>query len=55
MSLPVIVIGAGGHAKVLIDALIARSVRIIGATDSDPAKGGVAVLGVTILDRKSVV
>jgi len=34
MSLPVIIIGGGGHAKVLIDALLASPVQILGFTDS---------------------
>lgn len=49
MTLPVIVLGAGGHTKVLLDTLRACSVAVIGITDSDPAKTGTAVLGVKIL------
>jgi UDP-perosamine 4-acetyltransferase len=49
MSLPVIVIGAGGHAKVLLDALRATEATVVGITDSDPTKKGAAVLGVRIL------
>ncbi|HEX3032071.1 MAG TPA: sugar acetyltransferase, partial [Bacillota bacterium] len=36
MSLPVIVLGAGGHAKVLIDALRHSDTQIIGITDPNP-------------------
>lgn len=49
MSLPVIILGAGGHAKVLINALLASAVKIIGAVDPDPTKVGVSILGVPIL------
>lgn len=34
-SLPVIILGAGGHAKVLIDALTAKSIEIIGLVSPD--------------------
>lgn len=46
---PVVVIGAGGHAKVLIAALKRLGVRILGATDADAAKRGQAVLDVPVL------
>jgi UDP-perosamine 4-acetyltransferase len=49
MSPPVIVVGAGGHAKVLLDALRATEASVVGITDSDLAKKGAAVLGVRIL------
>lgn len=39
MTKPVIIIGGGGHAKVLIDALRLRSVRILGIMDPALAKG----------------
>ncbi len=46
---PVIVVGAGGHAKVLIDALLLSGARVLGCTDADPARRGGHVLGVPIL------
>lgn len=48
-NLPVIVIGAGGHAKVVIDALLEGNVEVIGVCGraSDAASGG--VLGVPFL------
>lgn len=49
MTLPVIVLGAGGHAKVLVDALIACSTTIIGLTDSDASKAGLSLLGVKVI------
>ena len=49
MSMPVIVLGAGGHAKVLLNALQLSSVDILGITDPDPALVGQKILGVSIL------
>jgi UDP-perosamine 4-acetyltransferase len=49
MSMPVIVLGAGGHAKVLINALQLCSVEILGITDPDPKLVGQDILGVPIL------
>jgi UDP-perosamine 4-acetyltransferase len=43
-------IGAGGHAKVLLEALLAKGdVEVIGLLDSDPALIGSEVLGVKVL------
>lgn len=55
MSLPVIVLGAGGHAKVLIDALLKSSADIAGIADPDPALAGTAILGVKVLGGDEVV
>lgn len=49
MSMPVIVLGAGGHAKVLINALQLCSVEILGITDPAPTLVGQDVLGVPII------
>ena len=49
MSFPVIVMGAGGHAKVLINALQLCSIEIIGATDQDPSRHGQDILGVKVI------
>ena len=49
MSMPVIVLGAGGHAKVLINTLQLNSINILGITDPDPRLVGQNVLGVPIL------
>lgn len=46
---PVIVLGAGGHAKVAIAALQAAGVEIVGAADSDAATHGKSILGVKVL------
>lgn len=53
-SLPVIVIGAGGHAKVLLEALLLCNATVLGLTDSDPAKHGSYVLGLPVLGDDSV-
>lgn len=39
MNKPVIIVGAGGHAKVLVDALIASGREIVGLTDLEVAQG----------------
>ena len=46
---PLIVLGAGGHARVLIDALRLRHCEPIGVTDPDASLWGSAVLGVPVL------
>ncbi len=52
---PVIVLGAGGHAKVLIAALRRLKAEILGATDADPKRQGTAVLDVIVLGDDSAV
>lgn len=54
-SLPVIVIGSGGHAKVVVAALgrLGRCIR--GLTDSNPARRGVQVLGAPVLGGDEVI
>ena len=49
LNYPVIILGAGGHAKVLIDALLLRSVELLGITDADAGKKGHTLLGVPVL------
>lgn len=46
---PIIILGAGGHAKVLIDALQRQSVNILGITDPDPELHGKDVMGIPII------
>jgi len=53
-SLPIIVIGSGGHAKVVIDALLNEGRNVIGITDSDPARNGSEVLGIPIIGDDAV-
>lgn len=49
MTRPVIVIGGGGHAKVIIDALMLCSVRVLGITEADPLKQGETLLGLPVV------
>lgn len=46
---PVLVIGAGGHAKVLLSVLARLGVEVLGLVDSDPAKACRAILGIPVL------
>ena len=51
-----LVVGAGGHAKVVIDALISSGCRIEGCFDDNPALSGlVLVPGVRIIGNTSMV
>ncbi len=49
-----IVIGAGGHAKVVIDALLSRDMSLKGITDQDPSKHGTSILGVDVIGDDGV-
>lgn len=49
MSLPVIVIGGGGHAKVLIEALRRSGIEVLGLTDPDPKGAARRIPGVPVL------
>lgn len=55
MDKPVIVLGAGGHAKVLIDALIKQGATIVGIVDSDCKKNGRQILDVDIIGDDATV
>lgn len=54
MSLPVIIIGSGGHARVLISVLEACNRHVIGMLDSDPKKAGRSVAGIRVIGGDSV-
>ncbi len=45
---PVALVGAGGHAKVIVGMLGALGVRVLGCFDDDPTKYGAAVLNAAI-------
>lgn len=49
MSLPVIIIGAGGHAKVLIEALRLSSTPILGIVDAGNEKRGANLSSVPVI------
>lgn len=55
MNLPIIVLGAGGHAKVVIEALQRSGSPLLGVVEVDPARKGEHVLGVEILGDDEVV
>ena len=52
--LPVILIGAGGHAKELLDALDLLGMEVIGLTDLDASRAGQQVSGVPIIGGDEV-
>lgn len=54
MNRPLIVIGAGGHAKVLIAALLRSQLCPLAALDNDAAKWGDEILGVEVLGDDSL-
>lgn len=49
MSRPVVVIGAGGHCRVLLDALKLLGRKVYGICDKDASKAGDRIAGVLIL------
>ena len=51
MSTPVIVVGAGGHAKVVVDSLRQIGADVIGLVERDPALIGSQVLAFLVLDE----
>lgn len=55
-DLPVVLLGAGGHAKVLVSALQLQGARLLGLVDRDPGKHGTSLLGSPVLggDEKLV-
>jgi sugar O-acyltransferase (sialic acid O-acetyltransferase NeuD family) len=54
VSAPVIIIGAGGHAAVVADALLACDVQVIGFTDTDSGRDGATIFGLPVLGDDSV-
>jgi UDP-perosamine 4-acetyltransferase len=53
--LPVIILGGGGHAKVLVNSLLLDGRSIIGVTDRDSEKIGRTTLGVRVLGSDEIV
>lgn len=49
MKPPVVILGAGGHARVLIDALRLTSRSILGISDANSAKTGDTVMGIPVI------
>lgn len=54
MSLPIIVIGAGGHAAVVADALLAAGERLLGFVDADTSRRGCTLCGLPVLGGDEV-
>jgi len=54
VSLPIVVLGAGGHARVLIDALRGRAAVIQGIAEADRSKHGQTLLGIPIIGDEEV-
>ena len=48
-SLPFLIIGAGGHAKVVLDLLLASGCTVVGMLDVDPQSLGRQILGHPVL------
>lgn len=55
MTSNIMVIGAGGHAKVVIDALLRLQAGILGVVDIDASKHGGSILGVPVLGDEAIV
>jgi sugar O-acyltransferase (sialic acid O-acetyltransferase NeuD family) len=51
---PILVIGAGGHAAVVADALLAAGARVIGFTDTVAQRHGHTMCGLPVLGDDSV-
>lgn len=49
MKFPVIIIGAGGHAAVVADALLAAGASVLGYTDANPLCHGQKICGLPVL------
>lgn len=54
MTLPVIVIGSGGHAAVVADALLAAGAAVLGFTDANPTRHGKLLCGLPVLGTDDV-
>lgn len=54
MSSKVIVIGAGGHAAVVCDALLRSGAQVLGFTDADPKLRGNTLCGLPVLGSDDV-
>ena len=46
---PLVVVGSGGHGRVVVDAARAAGRAVVGFSDADPALRGETVLGVAVL------
>jgi sugar O-acyltransferase (sialic acid O-acetyltransferase NeuD family) len=46
---PILIIGAGGHSAVVLDAALAAGYSVLGLTDRDPGLHGTKILGVPVI------
>lgn len=51
---PLLLFGAGGHAKVVLDALLRAGREVAGLIDDDPVAAGRHVLGVEVIGTRAV-
>lgn len=51
---PYIIVGAGGHARVLADALLIMGANVKGFTDNNPARHGATLCGLPVLGGDDV-
>jgi sugar O-acyltransferase (sialic acid O-acetyltransferase NeuD family) len=54
VTIPFIIIGAGGHASVVADALLAAGEKVLGFTDSDASRHGHTLCGLPVLGDDDV-
>lgn len=54
MNAPILIIGAGGHASVVADALLAGGAELLGFTDENISRHGATVCGVKVLGGDDV-
>lgn len=55
MTQPWIIIGAGGHARVILDTLLALAEPVMGLTDADASKHGQQVRGIPVMGADDIV
>lgn len=54
-TLPVLIIGAGGHARVLLDLMLEHSKILLGIVDANPALKGKEIFGVPVIGQDDLV
>lgn len=54
-SLPFIILGAGGHGRVLLDVIISSGLQAIGFTDIDENLHAVSIYGIPVLGRDIII
>lgn len=55
MNLPVIILGGGGHAEVIINALQCCGADMLGVVDQDPGRAGQYILGLPVIGGDATV